>query len=606
MLSPRRAVDPVSLRHASPCRATVLVSASTIAYNSPGMRYSRLFIKTLVQVPKDVRSSSHKLLLQGGFVRTVGRGLFTVTPLGMRVLRNIKRIIHEEMHSLGGQEVLAPIVNPREMWINSGRDSLIGEDMIRFHDRIDRELVMAPTHEEAMVELVRDGIRSYRDLPVFLYQFQTKFRDEARARCGLLRAREFIMSDAYSFHRSFTDLNGFFPQVFAAYGRIFERCGVPVTPAQAGVGYMGGERSYEFLLPCEYGDDYLIHCTSCSYAANEEIAVGHKELVQEPPQPIDRVEVADQRSLSAARQYLELPRNRLVKAMLYCADGGLIMAVVRGDYHVSEEKLAHVVQRPIQGRATGEQLARYGLDGPWLSPLDVPDSARGRLTVVVDDAVADSSNLFAGANEAGVAWRNVNFGRDFDADYVADVSRIPKGARCKHCSSGVLERLRAIELGHIFRLGDYYTRSMNLSLSDERGRAVYPHMGSYGIGLGRLMAAIVEVNHDENGIIWPMEVAPFTVFLMSIGKSLSVRRLVEEIYAELPGAVLFDDRRESISHKLKDADLLGIPIRLVVSGDSVSKGIVELAIRGEADTRQVHRDELGDAVRAIAHEYAHV
>ncbi len=575
-------------------------------YNSPGMRYSRLFIKTLVQVPKDVRAPSHVFLLQAGFIRTVGRGLFTVTPLGMMVIRNIERIIDEEMRSLGGQEVLAPIANPRDMWIKSGRDTLIGDDMIRFHDRVDRELVMAPTHEEAMVELVRDGIRSYRDLPVFLYQFQTKFRDEARPRCGLLRAREFIMSDAYSFHRSFADLNGFFPQVFAAYGRIFERCRVPVNPAQAGVGYMGGERSYEFLLPCEYGDDYLIHCTSCSYAANEEVAVGVKELVQEPPRPAERVTVADQRSVSAARQYLELPRNRLIKAMLYHSDEGLIMAVVRGDYHVSEEKLAQVVQRPILGRATSEQLARYELPGPWLSPLGIPDSARAGLTLVVDDAVADSSNLFAGINEVGVVWKNVNFGRDFDADHVADVSRIPKGARCKHCSAGVLERLRAIELGHIFRLGDFYTRSMNLRLSDERGRAVYPHMGSYGIGLGRLMAAIVEVNHDERGIIWPMEVAPFTVFLMSIGKSLSVRRLVEEIYTELHGAVLFDDRRESISHKLKDADLLGIPIRVIVSGASISEGVVELAVRGETETRRVRRDELMDTINTLVKDRAHV
>jgi prolyl-tRNA synthetase len=517
----------------------------------------------------------------------------------MRVVRNIKRIIHQEMENLGGQEVLAPVVNPIDLWKSSGRDEMVGADMLRATDRNGRPLVIAPTHEEAMVELVRAAVRSYRDLPAFLYQFQTKFRDEEKTRCGLVRTREFLMKDAYSFHRTFSDLNNFFPRVFAAYRAIFARCGVPVIAAQAGVGYMGGELSYEFLMPARCGDDYLIRCDSCAYSANEDVAVGTKEIDQMPPEDLVSGRDDDAASLNAIRNALSYPRRRVVKAMLYRAQDRFVMAVVRGDHRVSEEKLGHVIHAPIVGRAEPDDLASLGLDGPWLSPIDLPQSARERTTVVVDDAVADSANLLAGANRAGQYYTNVNFGRDYSGDAIADVIRVSEGSRCTHCTGGTLQRERAMELGNIFRLGDYYTRRMQCTVADENGRSIYPQMGSYGIGVGRLLAAIVEANHDDRGIVWPQEVAPFSVFLMSIGRSLSVRRIVEEVYSRFDHTVLFDDRHASISRKMKDADLLGIPIRIVISTDAATDGTAEVAMRDGSATRSVALDELVDTVRAI-------
>ncbi|MDA3950600.1 MAG: proline--tRNA ligase [Spirochaeta sp.] len=561
------------------------------------MRYSNLFTKTLRQVPGRVRAPSYRLLLQGGYVRPVSQGLFSFTPLGMRVMRNIQTIIREEMERLGGQEVLVPLVNPREMWVSSGRDGLIERDMVRFQDRAGRDLVLSPTHEEAMVELMRSSARSYRDLPQFLYQFQTKFRDEEKTRCGLVRAREFVMKDAYSFHRSFAELNGFFPKVFAAYQEIFRRCGVSVEAAEAGVGYMGGQRSYEFLMPSECGDDYLISCDHCAYTANEDVAIGQKESFQQPLRPIRDVSVPDRQSLTVVRQLLEIPRARMLKSMLYRALEGYVMAVVRGDQDVSEEKLGAVVGRPIIGPAQRPDLDQLGLLGPWLSPLDVPETARGAITVVIDDACAESSNMLSAENTPGRVYADVNFGRDFDSDFVADITRIPDRSTCRHCGTGTLRRVRAMELGNIFRLGDFYTRAMKYWVREEDGKQTFPYMGSYGIGLGRLMSGVVDANRDEQGIIWPTELAPFRVFLMSIGKSLSVRDVVEELYQELGDQVLFDDRRESISHKLKDADLLGIPLRVIVSRDAVQEGFVEVGIRRSGETRRVHRNDL---VRTIA------
>lgn len=586
------------------------------------MRYTRLFVQTLRQVPRDVRAPSHRLLLQGGYVRPVSQGLFSITPLGMRVIKNLKTIMREEMDALGGQEVLTPVVNPRDIWDTSGRDAIIGRDMVRFDDRAGRHLVLAPTHEEAMVELVRQGLHSYRDLPVFVYQFQTKFRDESRVRCGLVRAREFLMHDGYSFHRSFADLNGFFPRVFAAYRRVFDRCGVPVIPAQAGVGYMGGERSYEFLMPSECGDDYLVRCTHCNYAANEDVATGEVEVEAEVEggvdadaaapeeipamQPVPREVLDGARTLVSARQKLELSRAHMIKAMVYRTEKDFAMAVVRGDHEVSEEKLTGVLRRPVLRRATEEELTALEMPGPWLSPLSIPPAARAVTTVVVDEVIPRSAGFLAGTNTPGECQRNVAYPRDYTGDLVADIIRTPEGARCRHCAEGTLQREKAMELGNIFRLGTYYTKRMSLAVIDDRDRHVYPHMGSYGIGLGRLMAAIVDANRDDRGIIWPVEVAPFRVHLMSIGKALTVREITEGIYNDLgrdltPGnadEILLDDRHESISRKLRDADLMGIPVRIIVSREAVTDGVVELVCRGQNEKHLVPIAGLAGAITA--------
>ncbi len=566
------------------------------------MRYTDLFIKTVKDVPGRVRSPSYRLLVQGGYVRPVGKGLFSFTPLGLRVIRNIEGIIREEMDRLGGQEVLLPVVSPREVWSASGRDVIIDRDMICFRDRAGKELVLSPTHEEAMVELMRHGARSYRDLPKFLYQFQTKFRDESKTRCGLVRAREFVMKDAYSFHRSFADLNGFFPKVFAAYNQIFRRCGLNAVAAEAGVGYMGGQRSYEFLLPSECGDDYLVSCDSCSYAANEEVAIGEKAAFQAPLEAMQEVAVPQMESLVAVRESMEISPSGKLKAMLYRTQQRYIMAVVRGDQAVSEEKLSSVVGTAVIGPALPEQLHELDLSGPWLSPLNLSERCRSDVTIVIDDACAESCNMLAGTNEPGRVFVNVNFGRDFEADFIADISRIPAGASCRHCGKGTLQRVRAVELGNIFRLGDFYTRRLDYWVREENGEKTFPHMGSYGIGLGRLMSTIVDAYHDDRGIMWPAHIAPFSVFLMSIGKSLSVRDVAESIYSELGDIVLYDDRRESISHKLKDGDLLGIPVRVIVSRDAVEEGYVEVALRSSGETRRVHRDTLASTIQTLVEE----
>ncbi len=566
------------------------------------MRYSQLFPKTMRSVTGTVKSRSYRLLLRGGFVRPLSTGLFSYTPLGMRVIRNIKRIMHQEMDVLGGQEVLVPVVNPVEIWSASGRDEMVGAGMVHFHDRSGRCFILAPTHEEAMVELVRASIRSYRDLPAFLYQYQIKYRDEERPRCGPIRAREFIMKDAYSFHRSFSELNNFFPRVFAAYRRIFERCGVSVTAAQAGVGYMGGELSYEFLMPAECGDDYLVRCSNCDYAANEDVAVGTKEIDRLPPQSLELHKGADGDGLVTVANGLAVSPRGAIKTMLFRTSDRFVMAIVRGDHRVSEEKLAQIMDRPIIGRAGSEDLESLGLQGPWLSPLDLPPEAREQLYIVADDAVIDGSNFLAGTNSPGDYYLNVNFGRDVEVDRVADVARAPEGAACVHCGEGVLRRERAMELGNIFRLGDFYSRRMDFSIPDENGKPIYPLMGSYGIGLGRLMSAIVAANNDERGIIWPVALAPYQVFLMSIGKAVTVRRVVEDLYERLGHNALFDDRHASIGRKFKDADLLGIPIRVVVAAEAISAGTVEIATRDRSESLNVPIEDVVATVDRLLRE----
>ena len=551
------------------------------------MRYSRLFPKTLRNVPRDITSTSYRLLLQAGYIRTLGHGLFSLAPLGVRVIERIKAVIREEMEALGAQEVLVPLVNPADLWNQSERRTLVGSDMVHFHDRNGRELVLAPTHEEAMVELLRSGLVTARDLPVCLYQFQLKFRDEEKVRNCLIRSREFIMKDAYSFHRSFADLNGFLPRVAAAYKRVFTRVGLSFIMAEAGVGYMGGDRSYEFLMPCETGDDGLIRCDRCSYAANAEVAVGAIESAWESPKALQTESAGGYRSITELVAGNGYRRERLLKSMVFTTRNRLVMALVRGDHAVSLEKLSRVLEEPVLGTASPEQIAELGLPVEFLSPIDLPDAAREKLTIVADDTLSQTPNLIAGANNREMVYRNVNFGRDFDAGSIADLVRVPPGSRCRHCEEGRLYEQRAVELGNIFRLGEYYSRTMDVRVRGERGNDHYVHMGSYGIGVGRLLAAVVEQHHDERGIIWPAVIAPFPAFLMSIGKSLPVRDLVRNVHESLGNLALFDDRHTSISGKMKDADLLGIPLLIIVARESIEDQCVEVRDRARGTVERI-------------------
>ena len=568
------------------------------------MRYSRLVSKTVRETPKTVRAPSHALLLRGGFIRPLSQGLYSYLPLGTRVQLRLKRLIRAEMEALGGQEVLLPLVNPEQIWVESGRSAMYGDDMVRFADRSGKNLVLAPTHEEAMVELVKSVVTSYRQLPVFLFQFQTKFRNEDRTRGGLIRTREFVMKDGYSFHRSFSELNNFFPQMFQAYSRIFERCRVPAVSAEAAVGMMMGDKSFEFLMPSAYGDDFVIRCGSCGYTANSDVAVGDLERPEEEPAELVRVGTGEAHTMGQLSQALGIPRSRLAKTMVYSNAGELILAVVRGDQEVSPEKLRNLVGSGPLALAERDELQFHGILPDFVSPIGFPRDVMEldlSVRVVVDHVVANTPNLSVAANESGAYLSNVNHGRDFHGDAVGDIARVLPGARCHHCG-GELVQERVLELGHIFRLGDYYSRRLNLAFMDAKGKRFHPVMGAYGLGLGRLMAAVVEANHDKRGINWPVALAPYRYFLMAIGRSAKLARIAEQIHDAIGDEVLFDDRRESISAKFKDADLIGVPYRIILSHRTADRGEVELLSRDFPAPRRLPIEGLGRALADLEKE----
>lgn len=553
------------------------------------MRYSALLTNTSKSHPRSVRGRGNELLHRAGYVRPVSQGLYSFLPLGTRVIERISALIRSQMEGLGGQEVQLPLVNPIDVWKRSARDRLMDDDMVRFSDISGRTMVLAPTHEEVMVELVKSVVTSYRQLPVFLYQFQTKFRNEKRPRGGLIRTREFVMKDGYSFHRSTSELNNFFPRVFAAYERIFAACNVPFVTAEAAVGSMLGDRSLEFLMPTEVGDDAVVSCGNCGYAANQEVAVGTVPTASESPRPLQTARTGGAVTMEELAEALSRERRQLAKTMLYSTGETVVLAIVRGDQEVSPEKLAQTVGVPLVRKASAEELATAGIDPRIVSPIEYSSghaSGGMRVVIVVDEVVANTPNLVLASNRPGSHFIDVNFGRDFGSDVVADIARVLPGSRCRICG-GELEGRTVIELGNIFKLGDYYSRRLRLALPDGKGGRFYPQMGAYGIGLGRLMAATAEANNDRRGLAWPVAIAPYRSFLMGIGRSAKVARVGAMLHDELGPDTLYDDRRESISEKFKDADLLGIPFRLIISPRTVEQGKVEVLERGSRSMRRV-------------------
>ena len=555
------------------------------------MRYARLFGKTVRETPHEVRSRSQALLIKAGYIRPLGRGLVSELPLATRVIGAIVAIIRDEMERLGGQEVSVPLINPFEIWRRGGRDSYLNKDMIRFSDRDGHKLTLAPSHEEAMVQLVKDALHSYRDLPLFLYQFQTKFRDEDRVRSGLIRAKEFIMKDGYSFHRTTFELNNFFPKMFSAYQRIFARCGIECLSAESGVGYMGGQKAYEFLMPAESGDNTVVICDSCGYQATSDIAMSIKEInSDEKMKELESAETPGCTTMKSLAKHLGVDTSRLAKVLVYRVGSGFAMAVVRGDYDISVEKLSTHLKSPVYGLASAGDLESLELIPGYLSPIGRED-----MPVVVDDAISQSRNLVYGSNRKDIHLLNGNYDRDFSTNLVCDIAQVNTKDRCLQCHSS-LRAERAIEVGNIFKLGDLYTRRMNLQVQDERSNRLFPIMGSYGIGLGRLLSCIVEANSDDRGIRWPEHLAPYRLFLMGIGKSLSVKRYVEDIYQQFEDETLLDDRLESPGVKFQDADLLGIPLRIVVSPGLLEKNKVELQERLTDRKWQVPADRLASVL----------
>ena len=555
------------------------------------MRRSQLFGRTFRESPSEAEVPSHQLLLQAGMIRRLVVGMYSYLPLAQRALRKIENIIRDEMDTIGGQEIDMPLVQPAGLWQETGRwEMLVGRELAGFEDRFGRRLVLAMTHEEAVTDLVRNQTNSYRQLPLMLYQIKLKFRDEPRPRAGLIRVREFAMKDAYSFHADEADLDRYYAEMHQVYLNIFHRAGIDVVAVESDPGIIGGTEAHEFMMIADAGEDRVISCSGCDYRANADVAVMQKPQVDNgEPEPIEALETPDQSTIEDVANYLGVETAQTLKAVFYSTDESLIFAAIRGDIEVNETKLKKAVGATHLWFSTDEELRRYGLVAGYASPIDVKG-----VTVVVDDSVASTTNLIAGANKPGYHLKNMNYPRDFEADIVADISLARDGMTCVHCGGTLMEQ-RGIEVGNIFKLGTKYSEAMNATYLSQKGRPQQLFMGCYGIGIGRLLASIVEANHDEDGIIWPSAVAPYQVHLMHIGKGNEVRQQAESLYTALRAngyEVLYDDRQESPGVKFKEADLLGMPLRLTISQRTLEADSVEVKRRTEAEKSLIKLDEL--------------
>jgi prolyl-tRNA synthetase len=559
------------------------------------MRVSKLFFTSLRDNPAEAEMASHRLLVRAGYVRQLGAGIYSLLPLGFRVSQRIEQVIREEMDAIGGQEMEMPVVHPADLWRESGRYAKIGPEMVRFKDRGGRDMVLAMTHEEVVTDLLRDLVKSYRQLPMIVYHFQTKFRDEPRARGGLIRVREFVMKDSYTLDLDDAGLDHAYELHYGAYERIFERLGLETVAVGADVGIMGGSLAHEFMVLNDAGEDTLVLCESCDYAANQQIATVRKpEPPAEEPRPTEEVATPETPTIASLAALLGVGEDRTAKATFFVTgDGRLVTAIVRGDFEVNETKLSNAV-KAIGGLrpAHAEEIEAAGMVPGYASPI----GASGSL-VVVDDLAARSPNLVAGANRHGYHLLNVNVGRDFTPDLVVDIANARAGDPCPKCGAAVVLR-QGIEVGNIFKLGTDFTEKLGATYLAEDGARRLIVMGSYGIGLGRAMACIVEAHHDEKGIVWPAAVAPYAAHLvaLSASKDPAVGEAAEALYQRLTDAgieVLYDDRDESPGVKLTDAELLGMPVIVTISPRSLAAGGAEVTERasGQRSVRPIDEVE---------------
>jgi prolyl-tRNA synthetase len=553
------------------------------------MRLSELFFATLRDDPGEAEMPSHRLLLRAGYLRQLGSGIYSLLPLGKRVSDRVEQVIREEINAIGGQEMEMPVVHPAEVWKESGRYQKIGPELVRFKDRGERDMVLAMTHEEVVAILLRDIVQSYRQLPMIVYHFQTKFRDEPRSRGGLIRVREFVMKDAYSCDLDDAGLDVSYRKHWAAYEAIFRRLGLDAIVVGADVGIMGGSGAHEFMVVNEYGEDTLVLCDSCGFADNQQIAiVGKPDPVPEDLLPMQDVETPDATTIEALASLLEIPKSKTAKAAFFVTgDDRFVVAIVRGDYDVNETKLVNTVKARRGLRpATVDEIKARGKGAGYGSPLGARDSI-----VVVDELVVRSPNLVAGANRVGWHVKNVNVPRDYTPDHVAEITSAREGDPCPTCGSPV-KLSKGIEVGNIFKLGTEFTEAFGSMYLGEDGERHPIVMGSYGIGLGRNVACVVEAHHDEKGIAWPDEVAPYAAHLVSIGagRDPKVLETADRLHALAKDAgreILYDDRDESPGVKFTDAELLGMPWILTVSPRSLAAGGVEVTRRatGERSTQ---------------------
>jgi len=561
------------------------------------MRISKLFGKTQREIPAEAELISHQLLLRAGMISQVATGVYSYLPLAWRVLNKIENIIRDEMNGAGGQELNLPVVQPLELWQETGRDQTM-DNLFKLTDRRERPLVLGPTHEEVLTQLVIRNVQSYRDLPKLLYQIQVKFRDEARPRGGLIRAREFHMKDLYSFDVDEAGFNESYRKMQQAYTNIYDRCGLLSMMVEADSGAIGGKESHEFMLLTESGENDILYCPKGDYAANAEKAESVKEKIDGgEPLPLEEVTTPGMTSIEEVSGFLGVPPNRTLKAVFYVADGEFVFAVIRGDLDVNDIKLQRALGCYELRLATEEEVVEAGLVPGFASPV----GAKG-IRIVADDSVPAVNNLVGGANKPDTHIKNVNYGRDFIADIVTDITLVKAGDTCIRCGAK-LESTRGIEVGHIFKLGTLYSEKLGACYVDESGESHPIIMGCYGIGLGRLMAAAVELNHDDKGIIWPLPIAPYQVYLCPLYREdTEVSEIAEKLYSDLKNGgieVLFDDRKESPGVKFNDADLIGIPIRVTVSPRTLEKAGVEIKLRSEKDFELVPLAEVTARVKQI-------
>jgi prolyl-tRNA synthetase len=548
---------------------------------------SKLFSQTLREAAAEAEVASHGLLLRAGFVRQLAAGIFTYLPLAQRTLARIEDLMRQEINAIGGQEIRMPVIQPADLWQESGRWYKIGSEMGRFKDKSGRDMALAMTHEEAVTDLVRKEIRSYRQLPALIYQIQTKWRDDPRPRAGLIRAREFTMKDSYSLDADWKGLDVQYRAHHQAYFNIFHRCGLQVIAVKADVGMMGGELAHEFMYLTPIGEDTLLICDACGYAANRQIARFRKPSnPEEERQPVEKVATPDTKTIAALADFLGIPKSKTAKAVFATANflqgretvNRLVFAIVRGDMEVNDTKLARAIHARELRPARPDEIAAAGLLPGYASPVGLKD-----ILVVVDESIPASPNLVAGANEEGFHLLNVNYGRDYQADVIADIATAEAGSACPECGSP-LRAVRGVEVGNIFKLGTDFSLSMGATFLDQDGETKPVVMGSYGIGTGRLLACIAEAHHDENGLIWPVTVAPYPVHLVELAGrgSREIQDVACQLYKELQAAgieALYDDRDESPGVKFKDADLIGLPVRLTVGERSLKSGGVEFKRR---------------------------
>jgi len=561
------------------------------------MKQSKMLIPTLKEVPSDAEAISHKMMLRGGYIRQVTAGMYAYLPLAFRVLSNIEAIIREEMEKIDAVEMLAPAVLPASLWKDSGRYDTYGDTLFKFKNRHDTDFILGPTHEETFTTLIRDSIKSYKRLPLVLFQIQPKYRDEDRPRYGLLRGREFIMKDAYSFTTNYEDLDSIFNQMEKAYINIFDRIGLNYRTIIGDAGAMGGKDSKEFSAIAPVGEDTIVYSDASDYAANLEMATSlyvpsksHASI-----KDMEKVETPGVKTIDEAAKFLELETSQLIKTLLFIADGKPVMVLVRGDHEVNEVKVKNFLSADVLEMATDGQAQEYvNASFGSLGPVGVSEDVK----IVADLYVKDLVNVGVGANENGFHYINVNPQRDFRVDDYADLREVQEGDVSPD-GSGVLKFTRGIEIGHIFKLGTRYSDALKADVLDENGRNVPVIMGSYGIGVSRLLSAIAEQNADENGLVWPRDVAPFDLHIIPVNaKNEEQMTVANDINDQLSAAhyrTLIDDRKERAGVKFADSDLIGIPIRITV-GKKAAEGIVEIKIRKTGETLEVKTAELADTI----------